>query len=86
MIRFDIRGIRFSMPLLTLLIPLLAMKLGMQGDILPLLIALWIHESAHLIAACIARIGIAEIRIMPFGGSMRMENPYHVNPARLIFV
>ncbi len=86
MIRFEIRGIRFSMPLLALLAPLLAARLGMQAEIIPLLLALGVHETAHLAAACIAGIKITEVRILPFGGSMRMENPYHLTSARLIFV
>ena len=81
MIRFNALGIRFSLPLLTLIFPFLASRLGMQGITWPLMAAIGLHELAHLAAARFARVHISEIRLMPFGGSARIENPYRL-PAR----
>lgn len=86
MIRFDFRGVRFTVPLLSLLAPLLAIKLGLKGSLYAVFIALGIHETAHLIAAFILRVNISEVRILPFGGSMRMENPYHIRTYKLALV
>ena len=68
MIRFQAFGIHFSLPLLTLLAPLLGQKLGMEGELMPLAFALSIHEAAHLAAAKLTGVAIQEIRILPFGG------------------
>lgn len=84
MIRFRALGIRFSLPLLAMIMPLLAMRLGMRAAILPLMLALGVHELAHLFAARLMHVQITEIRLMPFGGSARMENPYGLTPAQLI--
>ena len=83
MIRFHALGTAFSLPLLTLLAPLLAMKLGMDGSMAGVGVSLCIHELGHLLAARLARVEIREIRLLPFGGSARMENPYGLSPAQL---
>lgn len=86
MIRFQAFGIRFTLPLLTLIVPLLASRLGMQGSAAPMILALTIHELSHIAAAKLAHVEITEIRLTPFGGSARMENPYLLPPGRLLFV
>ena len=84
MIRFRALGVNFTLPMLTLIAPVLALRLGMRGGMLALSLALGVHELAHLVAAKLARVDIAEIRLMPFGGSARIENPYRLSPAQLI--
>lgn len=86
MIRFRALGVRFSLPLLALLTPLLARRLGLRGGMGALAIALGAHELAHLAAARAARVGIREIRLTPFGGSAQIENPYRLSPAQLAAV
>lgn len=86
MIRFEAFGIRFSLPLLTLIVPILASRLGMQGMGWPLISAVFAHELAHILAARCTGIKIQEIRLMPFGGSARMENPYLIPAGRLFFI
>lgn len=82
-IRFQARGVRFTIPLLTLLTPLLGHFLGMSGGMGTLFLSLGLHEGAHLLAARICSVEIREIQLTPFGGSARMENPYGLNAARL---
>lgn len=83
MIRFQALGTRFSLPLLTVIAPILARQLGMKGGLGGLMLALGVHELAHLAAAKLTGVAIQEIRILPFGGSARMENPYRL-PIRQI--
>ncbi|MBP3410219.1 MAG: hypothetical protein J6M10_04390 [Clostridia bacterium] len=83
MIRFQVLGVRFSLPLLTIIAPILARQLGMEGDLGSVALALGVHELAHLAAAKLAGVAIQEICILPFGGSARMENPYRL-PIRQI--
>ena len=86
MIRFRALGVQFRLPLLALLTPLLAAKLGMRANLPAMAIALSAHELAHLLAARLAGVEIAEIQLLPFGGSAKMENPYRIPPARLVAV
>lgn len=86
MIRFRALGIHFSIPLLTLFIPLLAERLGMDLPFYKLSLALALHELAHLLAAKLVHVSILEIRLLPFGGSARMENPYGLRRAQLVLV
>ena len=86
MIRFRALGVQFRLPLLALLTPLLAAKLGMRANLPAMAIALSAHELAHLLAARLAGVEIAEIQLLPFGGSAKMENPYRIPPARVVAV
>lgn len=86
MIAFHAFGIRFTLPLLTLIMPFLAARLDGSDAIFPVCIALSAHECAHLLAAKRLGVRISEIRIMPFGGSARMENPYRLPAGRLMIV
>lgn len=75
---------RFTLPLLTLIVPILAGRLGSRTAPAPLMISLGIHELAHIAAARALGVKILEIRLMPFGGSARMENPYRLPPRKMI--
>lgn len=84
MIRFHAFGTRLNLPLLTLITPLLAAKLGLSSDIFCVSLALSLHEIAHMLAAKLAGVRITQITLMPFGGSARMENPYLLPSYRII--
>lgn len=86
MIRFSAFGVRFTLPLLTLLLPPLCIRLGMKMQIGALILALSLHELAHIAAARLMRVEISEIRLTPFGGSARMENPYGLRSMQLAVV
>ncbi len=86
MIHFRAFGVRFTLPLLTLAAPLLALRLGLRGPVRALIPSLCAHELAHLLAARLAGVQISEIRLMPFGGSARMENPYRLSCGQIALV
>ena len=71
---------------LALLYPLAAFMLGAGTETGALLLALFLHEGAHLVAARALGVGISHLRLTPFGGAMTMDNPYGLSPARLIAV
>ena len=71
---------------LALLYPLAACMLGAGMDALALMIALTVHEGAHLLAAQGLGIGIARMRLTPFGAAMDMDNLYGLSPLRLLAV
>lgn len=71
---------------LALLYPLAAAMLGTGAEAAALMIALAFHEAAHLLAAHALGVGIASLRLTPFGGAMSMDNPYSLSPHRLAMV
>ena len=71
---------------LALLYPLAACMLGAGTDALALMIALTVHEGAHMLAARGLGVGIARLRLTPFGAAMVMDNPYGLSPLRLLAV
>ena len=86
MIRFRAFRTNFSLPLLTLLFPFLAGKLGMNGAFPAVPIALCLHELAHLLAAKALRVEIREIQLTPFGGAARIANPYKLPALRMLII
>jgi len=71
-------------PLMLLMIPL-SCRLGLQAEAVAAACALCIHESAHLAAAKAVHVAIPELRLMPFGGSASIGNPYALSPCQLGF-
>ena len=71
---------------LALMFPLAAAMLGSRQDAAALLLALAAHESAHLLAARGLGVAVSQLRLMPFGGAIAMENPYALPPSHLLGV
>ena len=86
MIRFSVLGVQFVIPVIALCMPVLARLLGLRAMIAPVAFALTLHELAHMIVARALRAQIAEIRLMPFGGSIRLENPYLLRPVQIMLI
>lgn len=77
---------RLSVHPLGLLFPIVMLALGARAEAAALLAALAAHEGAHLLAARALGVGVARLRLMPFGGALELENPYALPPARLFAV
>ena len=58
---------------LALLYPLAAAMLGAGSEVASLLIALILHEVAHLFIAHCLGVGISKLRVTPFGGAMQIS-------------
>lgn len=71
---------------LALLYPVAAVMLGAGTEATALLLALFLHEGAHLAAAQALGVSIPCLRLTPFGGAMTMDNPYGLSPTRLVAV
>ena len=71
---------------LALMYPAMAAMLGGRSDAVALLMGLAVHEGAHLLAARGLGVGVSQLRLMPFGGAITLENPYALSPARLLAV
>lgn len=84
--RSPLRGTPIRAHPLMLLFPLAMAALGAGGDIAALAVALAVHESFHLAAARLLRVGVRQLRLMPFGGAIDMENPYVLSPGQQLGV
>ena len=85
MIRVRIGGIRLRLnPLVVVMIPLA--KWLAPGKLGFAMIALAVHETAHIIAARLKEVQIDELEIMPFGGVARFENLYGMGNGNLAFI
>ena len=71
---------------LALLMPVLALALGAGSEALALTIGLAAHEAAHLLTARALGVGVSQLRLMPFGGAISLENPYAIAPGKLLAV
>ena len=71
---------------LALLYPLAAAMLGAGAEAAALLLALALHEGAHLATARGLGVRIPRLRLTPFGGAMAMDNPYGLPAGRLVAV
>ena len=68
---------------LMLMLPWLAALLGAGMEACTLLLSLCVHEAAHLACAWLLCVPVESLRVMPFGGSMALGNPYRLSPLRL---
>ena len=84
--QFHTKRMQLRVDWLMLLFPLISAALGQGEETVLLLISLFIHESAHLLAARLLNISIHSLRLTPFGGMSRIENPYSLSALRLMIV
>lgn len=79
-------GIRLRVhPLMPLVLALMYMLSGGQA-LIPSLIALGLHESAHLLVALKVQARIDEIELMPFGAAIRLYELWEISSARLLLI
>lgn len=71
---------------LALLAPALAALLGAREEVAALVVALAVHEAAHLLAGRALGVGVGTLKLMPFGGAIQLENPYAISPTKLLAV
>lgn len=71
---------------LALMFPLTAAMLGLREDAVALIVALTLHEGAHLLAARALGVRVEQLRLMPFGGAIALECPYALPTSKLLAV
>ena len=86
MIRFHALGTEMRVHFLTLLSALLAVALGLPGEMLTVAAAMGLHETAHLLAARVCGLRVDSVEVMPFGGAARLHDLYNVPRGRLLWV
>lgn len=79
-------GAKLKVDPLALLFPVVTMVLGPRAEVAALLVSLAAHEAGHLIAARALGVGVSQLRLMPFGAAIRLDNPYTLSPGRLLAV
>ena len=83
MIELRIGQTRLRAHPLSLLIPLLALRLGLGREVAAMAVGLTVHESAHLAAARAMGVRVRQLDLTPFGGAAALDNPYALSPAQL---
>jgi len=80
---FDI-GIKINELLILLLF--VAVLAGKGFEIFTIFFVLFIHETAHVIVARMFGLKVKEIDLLPFGGMVRLESMFELNPLHEICV
>lgn len=86
MIRFKLSNIEFRIHILMILSMLLSYMLGAGRDMMYMMLAVGVHEAAHIAAAKLCGAEIEYIDIMCFGGAARFRNLYAENRLRLVII
>lgn len=81
-----LRSLTLRLDWLMVLFPCIAAMLGECDAAVMLLLSLTAHECAHWAAARALGVSMPFIRLTPFGGMARIENPYSVSAARICAV
>ncbi len=79
-------GFRIRINPLSPLILCLAIVFSDASSLYSALIALGIHEGAHLISAIFLKARVDEIEIMPFGAAIRLYELWETSPGKLILI
>ena len=77
---------RVKVHILSPIVFVLLMVFSGPGSLFPPLIALSIHESAHLISAVLLKARIDEIELMPFGAAVRLYELWEISPYKLMII
>ena len=81
--RLRVGQTRLQIDLALLLMPLIAALLGEGAAAAMLMVSLSAHEAAHLAVARCAGLSVPSVRLTPFGGAIRLDNPYAAPPGRV---
>ena len=86
MIELRAGHLRLRLHPLALLMPPLALALGLRDETPALLISLIAHEVGHLAAARAARVRMDALTVMPFGCALKLGNLYALSPGQVLAV
>lgn len=84
--RLRLRTLTLRIDWLMLLFPFTALMLGGGLSVLLLVLSLVVHEFSHWAAARVLHISMSSIRLTPFGGMAKIENPYGASTASMCAV
>jgi stage IV sporulation protein FB len=78
----EINHTRIRLHPLALVLALIVIGIGEGASLLAGILALILHETAHVLAAKAFRIPVPEVEITPFGGVARMEDVSQATPVQ----
>lgn len=64
----------------------MAIFTGHGARITTIFLAMFIHEMCHVIAAHMLNLKVQEIELLPFGGAIRIESIFEINPRNEIII
>lgn len=80
---FDV-DVKISITLVILIV--VAVFLGSGAEIAVMFFVFMTHETAHVLVARSLKMRVAEIELLPFGGAVRVESVFELNPANEIYI
>lgn len=80
---FDV-DVNISITLVVLIV--IAIFLGNGTEIATVFFVFMAHETAHVLAARALKMEVREIELLPFGGAVRIESVYELNPINEIYI
>ncbi len=69
-----------------LLLVAILLVTGNSGDLPATILILTIHEMSHVLAARLLKLKVNEIELLPFGGAVRIQSIFELNPVHEILV
>lgn len=80
---FDV-DIKISITLVVLVVA--AILIGNAAEMSIFFFVFLVHETAHVVAAKALKMKVSEIEILPFGGAVRIESIFELNPMNEIYI
>ena len=80
---FDV-DVKISITLVVLVV--IAVFLGNGAEIAVMFFVFMAHETAHVLVARSLKMRVGEIELLPFGGAVRIESVFELNPANEIYI
>ncbi|MBE3102043.1 MAG: site-2 protease family protein, partial [Firmicutes bacterium] len=59
---------------------------GNSGNFTAIFFIILIHEMAHVIAARILKLKVREIELLPFGGAVKIQSIFELNPIHEVII
>lgn len=80
---FDVE-VNISITLVVLVV--VAIFLGNGAEIATIFFVFMAHETAHVLIARVLKMKVGEIELLPFGGAVRIESVFELNPVNEILI
>lgn len=79
-------GVDVNISITLVVLIVIAFFLGKGTEIATIFFVFMAHESAHVLIARALKMNVAEIELLPFGGAVRIESVFELNPINEICI
>ncbi|NLJ41722.1 MAG: hypothetical protein GX352_08990 [Clostridiales bacterium] len=79
-------GVDINVSIILVVLVVLAVILGRGAEVAMIFFVFMAHETAHVLVAKALKMKVGEIELLPFGGAVRIENVFELNPINEIYI